>query len=303
MSIVKSLSVGDGDMFYIKHENDTLTIIDCCMSEEDRGRIVEELKRESKGKRIKRFISTHPDNDHIKGLKYLFDNMNIPNFYCVKNEANKRDTGDDFETYCELREAQKTYLKKGCRRRWLNKDDDERRGRRGSGIQVLWPDTNNKYYKDALENASNCEVPNNISCILNYKLKNCVRVLWMGDLLEEFMKNVECELAKLLCKADILFAPHHSRDSGTIPRDLHKIIDPKIIVVGEASSKHLNYYDGYHTITQNSAGDITFECISGKVHIYVSKTDYNVDFLYDENIQNTLYGKYIGTLMAERRTS
>ncbi|MBP7067673.1 MAG: hypothetical protein KBB04_05275 [Methanothrix sp.] len=58
---------------------------------------------------------------------------------------------------------------------------------------------------------------------------------------------------------------------------------------------YLNYYDGYNTITQNSAGDITFECDSGKTHIYVSNPDYLVDSLDDENLQDS-YGKYIGTL-------
>ena len=33
MSIVKSLSVGEGDMFYIKHNSDNFTVIDCCLEE------------------------------------------------------------------------------------------------------------------------------------------------------------------------------------------------------------------------------------------------------------------------------
>jgi len=39
MSIVKALSVGHGDMFYIVHNSDNFTIIDCCLSEYNRGRI------------------------------------------------------------------------------------------------------------------------------------------------------------------------------------------------------------------------------------------------------------------------
>ncbi len=68
MSIVKSLSVGDGDMFYIKHGTDNFTIIDCCLEEACREEIVSELKRESADKSIKRFISTHPDDDHTELL-------------------------------------------------------------------------------------------------------------------------------------------------------------------------------------------------------------------------------------------
>ena len=85
MSIIKSFSVGDGDMFYIKHNSDNFTMIDCCMSEEDRNDILKELKSESKNKGIQRFISTHPDDDHISGLLDLNDEMGLLNFYCVKN--------------------------------------------------------------------------------------------------------------------------------------------------------------------------------------------------------------------------
>ena len=35
MSVVKSFSVGDGDMFYIDHNSDNFTTIDCCYSDED----------------------------------------------------------------------------------------------------------------------------------------------------------------------------------------------------------------------------------------------------------------------------
>lgn len=68
-------------------------------------------------------------------------------------------------------------------------------------------------------------------------------------------------------EVDIIFAPHHGRESGKIPNDVLKILNPRIIVIGEAKSKDLNYYSGYNTITQNSSGDITFECVSGKIHI------------------------------------
>ena len=42
-----------------------------------------------KTKNVKRFISTHPDDDHIRGITKLFDKVDILNFYCVKNQAIK----------------------------------------------------------------------------------------------------------------------------------------------------------------------------------------------------------------------
>src|SRR5689334_6833295 len=119
MSIVKSFSVGDGDMFYIKHGSDNFTIIDCCMSLENRDEIIKELKREKRGKTITRFISTHPDDDHILGLEYLDNELLLLNFYCVKNEATKDDETDDFNHYCALRDSDKSfYIYKNCSRKW-----------------------------------------------------------------------------------------------------------------------------------------------------------------------------------------
>jgi hypothetical protein len=66
------------------------------------------------------------------------------------------------------------------------------------------------------------------------------------------------------------------------------------VVIGEAPSDHLNYYDGYNTITQNSAGDIFFDCMAGQVHVFTSKV-YTVDFLDDHGLQRDGLW-YVGTL-------
>jgi beta-lactamase superfamily II metal-dependent hydrolase len=292
MSIVKSFSVGNGDTFYIKHDSDSFTMIDCCVCEDDQEFIVDELKAESKGKGVTRFISTHPDDDHIRGLAYLDDDMRLLNFYCVDNKATKPDETDDFNRYCMLRDdsGKAFYLHKGCTRRWLNLGDEERGG---AGINVIWPVTSSEFYIQALEKAKAGESFNNISIIMSYGLGEGVRMLWMGDLETDFMKKIKSEVT--LDHVDVLFASHHGRDSGKVPKSWLDDMNPKIVIIGEAPPKHLNYYEGYNTITQNSAGDITFECVSHKVHIYVSDRDYSVDFLDDENMRNT-YGKYIGTL-------
>ena len=290
MSIVKSFSVGDGDMFYIKHGSDSFTIIDCCMSEEKKSDIVKELKSESESKGVVRFISTHPDDDHILGLAYLNENMKLLNFYCVKNEATKPDETDDFDEYTALRDNSDKafYLFEGCSRRWINKESEERGS---AGINILWPITSNEHYKEALKQAKEGNSPNNISPIVKYSLSEGVTMLWMGDLETDFMGNIKNDI--VMESVDILFAPHHGRDS--VPKDWLDKMNPKIVIIGEAPSEDLDYYDGYNTITQNSAGDIIFECISDETHIYVSNQDYSVDFLEDKDMPDT-YGKYIGTL-------
>lgn len=291
MSIVKSFSVGNGDMFYINHNSDNFTVIDCYMHEDNEDKIIDEIINKSKGKGVSRFISTHPDEDHILGLKKYKDRVGINNFYCVENEATKEDETEDFKEYCSLRDGNEHfYLYKGCARKWMNMENKERGS---SGISVLWPKTNNQYFKDALQKAHNGESPNNISPIIKYSLENGVKILWFGDLEKDFMENIKDDLE--IEEADIIFAPHHGRYSGKIPNEILEKINPKIIIIGEAPSSNLNYYSGYNTITQNSAGDITFECEQNNVHIYVSNENYSVLFLKNKYKAND-YDYYIGTL-------
>lgn len=293
MSIIKSFSVGNGDMFYIKHGSDNFTIIDCYLSDENKEFIVDEILSESNSKTIRRFISTHPDEDHICGLEYLDEKIGIINFYCVKNEATKEDESLDFKKYCELRNDSKKsfYIQKGVSRKWMNSGDKERGS---AGINILWPDIDNADFKAALEKAKKGESPNNISAIIKYSLEDGIKALWMGDLETDFMEKIKDEVDWL--EIDILFAPHHGRESGKIPKEILDKLNPKIIIIGEAPSKYLNYYQGYNTITQNSAGDITFECLTNKVNIYVSNDNYTVGFLNNENLNNFGSHQYIGTL-------
>lgn len=291
MSMVHSYAVGNGDMFSIRHNSDNFTIIDCSMSTDDCGWILTALKKQAAGKGITRFISSHPDQDHIMGLEYLDDEMPIWNFYCVDNNVTKTDETSDFKRYCKLRDGDKAFnIFKGCSRRWMNDSDEERKT---AGIEILWPDVNNTDYKLALTDAANGNSPNNISPIIKYGVANSGRFLWMGDLETEFMESIEGEV-DWLC-VDVLFAPHHGRASGKIPESILSKINPKITVIGEAPSANLNYYSGYNTITQNTAGTIAFEVGENCIHVYVSSPTYSVDFLADYGA--VTYSNYIGTLV------
>ncbi|WP_062782615.1 ComEC/Rec2 family competence protein [Novosphingobium capsulatum] len=297
MSVVKSFAVGSGDMFYIKHGSDSFTIIDCDLSEENAGCIIAELKSESAGKGITRFICTHPDEDHFGGIEILDDAMPIANFYVVKNQALKDQDTVSFQRYCELRDGNKAfYIEKGSRRKWLNSNDDTRSG---AGITILWPDLKNQHFIDALAACDAGESYNNTSAVLRYSLNGGASVMWLGDLETDFMENIVDAIE--LPKTTIVFAAHHGRKSGKIPDSWLEKLDPQIIVIGEAASRHLHYYTGYEKITQNMAGDITFDLSDDKVHIYVSNENYfNHDLakkISDEK-QDKFKG-YFGTLTVE----
>lgn len=292
MSIIKSFSVDNGDMFYIKHGSDNFTMIDCNLNDRNQVEILDELIKESSSKGLSRFISTHPDEDHISGLSYIEEKMSISNFYCVENDAIKTNPSKNFNKYQNLRDSSEAFhIYKNCSRKWLNVEDDTRES---SGLSILWPDTSNEDYKNELLKVSNGESPNNISTIIQYSLNNGVKVLWMGDLETEFMGKIEGHVE--WPKIDILFAPHHGRESGKVPKSILDKLKPKIIVIGEADTVHLNYYQGYNKITQNSTGDIVFDCLAGKVHIHVKNDDYHTDYLDIENQSSKPGFNYIGTL-------
>lgn len=299
MSLIKSFSVERGDTFYIKHNSSNFTTIDCFLSDENKQSITDEIKEESRHKTITRFISTHPDDDHIRGLEYFETTVGVTNFYCVKNETTKSEQTDSFDKYCELRDSSKAFhIFKGCGRKWMNQNGEDNNGNEigSSGIFILWPEISNQYYKDALQAAKDGESPNNISPIVVYSLHNGITAIWMGDLENAFMENILDEVD--FPKVNILFAPHHGRKSGRVPREWLEKMDPNIIIMGEAPSLNLDYaaYDGYNKITQNSAKDIVFDCLEGKVDIYVSSASYSVSFLKN-NYESNKYGCfYLGTL-------
>lgn len=277
---VKSFSVGDGDMFYIKHGSDNFTVIDCCLYHEEgiADAILDEIEEQSSDKTIKRFISTHPDDDHIDGLTDFDNRFGIVNFYCVNNAATKTKDSDDFDRYCKLRGGDKHfYLYEGCRRRWMNLSNEERKS---AGLKCYWPITTNKKFKEALKKATKGESPNNISPAIRYSCECGASFLWMGDMETDMQQEMyDCDVKIPATK--VLFAAHHGRASGKVPSDFLSSLSPQLIVIGEAPSKDLDYYSGYNTITQNTAGDILFEIDDKYIDVFVGNS------LYDKKVLQT----------------
>lgn len=298
MSILKSFSVGNGDMYYIQHGNSNFSIIDCNLDDTNKKIIADEIIKMRSRKNITRFISTHPDEDHIHGLAYLDSRIGIVNFYCVENKATKVDETEDFLHYCTLRDGtQHYYIDKNCKRKWMNENDPADPKDNGcAGIHCLWPITSNDYFKAALEDAKKGVAYNNLSPIIRYSLDSGATFLWMGDMENGFLENIKDQV--VWPKIDVLFAPHHGRKSGKVSADILEKMSPSVIIIGEAPSKDINYYQGYNTITQNTAGDIIFDCGVGYAHIYTSNANYKYDtsFLEQKNKPNTELGVYIGSL-------
>jgi beta-lactamase superfamily II metal-dependent hydrolase len=166
-------------MFYILHNGDSFTIIDCDLSEENANDIIADINSAKSGKGIVRFICTHPDEDHFGGIHILDDAISIVNFYVVKNQAIKDIETESFKRYCTLRDGDKAfYISKNCLRKWLNQSDEQRAG---AGIQVLWPDTGNIHFQEALAECDAGQGFNNTSAVIRYSLQDGASFLWLGD--------------------------------------------------------------------------------------------------------------------------
>lgn len=273
MSIVKSYSFpeGDirGDMYYIKHGTNNFTVIDCYLKDgygknARKTEIINEIKRESAG-RTCRFISTHPDNDHIAGIEHLDNNWEILNFYAVENDIPACDGDESLSRYLWLKSHKNYAIRRGIKRAWLNDSNDENKG---SGINFQWPDIYNEEFKEALELVTKGEKVNNICPIFTYGINNGATYMWMGDL-ETKMQQVYYDKYKNdIPQVDILFQPHHGRASGAVPDKLLEALNPKLIIIGNAPAKYIDYGDSRETITQNTAGDLMFDNDGNEVHIY-----------------------------------
>jgi beta-lactamase superfamily II metal-dependent hydrolase len=301
MPTIKSYAVGSGDTFYIRHGSDNFTIIDCCLGE-NADEIIADLKAAGKGKTVWRFISTHPDDDHFRGLDVLDDAISIRNFYVVQNKAAKENDSDAWERYCALRDDQNKayYIYKGCKRKWMNDDDNERKS---SGIEILWPDRNHNQFKAALEEVEESGTgTNNLSAVIRYSIEDGPSFLWLGDLETEFMESITDNIK--FEKTTVVFASHHGRTSGKIPDSWLEKLDPQIIVIGEAPARHLHYYTGYDVITQNSAWDILMNAEGNKVHFYCGNPNAKTQrakLMKEQNVDKNAFPNltYVGSLTVE----
>src|SRR3546814_6477856 len=114
--------------------------------------------------------------------------MQIKNFYVVKNHAIHDVKTYSFIRYCKRRDGDKAfYLYKSCTRKWMNQGDETRDQ---SGISILWPDTSNSFFNDALTECNSGSSFNNTSALIRYSLQDGASFLWLGDLENEFMDNI-----------------------------------------------------------------------------------------------------------------
>jgi beta-lactamase superfamily II metal-dependent hydrolase len=177
---------------------------------------IEFLQTNYPGESIFRYIQTHPDFDHMRGLGALeSSDIEIVNFWDTPNsrqwdpEADKESDRPDWDAYQRYRSGngpKVLKLYRGSVGKYFNRDENDVPG--GNGLYILSP---------TAPLIQECDVEgrrNELSYVLQYRVANRTIILG-GDAEQTAWESIYQEYGSKL-KCDVLKASHHGRDSGTI---------------------------------------------------------------------------------------
>jgi competence protein ComEC len=207
---------------------------------------VEFLKLLYPSTNIFRYIQTHPDLDHMRGLTALrSENIQIVNLWDTEHEKTPEFQSDSDEEewaeYQKLRTSEESpkvlQLYRDSKGAYWNQDPPGTDG--GDGIDILSPTP------DIVEAANESDKTNNLSYVLRLRYKG-ITVIFGGDAEEEVWEDLVQQYGKQL-KCNVLKASHHGRDSAYHQKAV-EFMSPEftIVSVGEkpetdASNKYRQY--------------------------------------------------------------
>lgn len=241
-------------------------------------------------KDIFRFILTHPDMDHMDGLKALSDHVSISNFWDTGVEKEKPDFAgspyreEDWDQYIKFKSGTGTRpitRLSGEYFQFANRNENDEPG--GDGLYILAP--NSKLVEEANSNGD----VNDASYVLLYRSAGG-RVLLPGDAHDKTWEHILDHYESDVANCSVMIAPHHGRDSGR-SYDFLDRIRPKLTLFGNAPSEHLAY-DKWNQrdlpfITSNQAGNIVLECENGKINVFIQNYSFAQKYAKYAHTQNS----------------
>ena len=325
MPRIHFLNVKDGDCSIVQHNSGNVTVIDVCNAEpvgvdtpESTRRAVRQFTISVRGnfgqKRypvnpvkylgdhnissIMRFVLTHPDMDHMDGIKALFDIYRPLNFWDTDNSKEFEDSDwenspynrEDWDFYKNLRDTRpntdprRLALLSGSRGKYFNVGEDDSSG--GDGIHILAPT------QDLVDAANASGDYNDCSYVLLYHSIGDRRIVFSGDSHDGTWEHILDTHKSRVTDIDLLIAPHHGRDSERSYEFLD-VLKPKLTFFGNAPSEHLAYdqWDrrGLPIVTNNQANCMIVDESLGVMKFYATHENYakaaNPDSYYDYGIQ------------------
>jgi competence protein ComEC len=270
------LNVKEGDCTWIKHANGNNTIIDVFNASIERAKedafanaileylVANEVKTQGINgnfrqkeypvnpieylqgfnvKSIFRYIQTHPDMDHMGGIKEFFETFSPTNFWDTENKKeidsfnNSPYSEEDWKFYKRLRDGSESEPKRltifsGSNGKYYNRDENDNPG--GNGLYLLSPT------KELVEESNENDDYNDCSYVILFKAANGHRVIIGGDSHDKAWDYILEKHEVEITNVDLLIAPHHGRDSKR-NYDFLDVLKPKLTFFGNANSEHLAY--------------------------------------------------------------
>ena len=312
------LNVLNGDCTIIEHETGRISVIDVCNGNSSSGGIsigleanfnnqshptnpIDYLRNICVNKPIFRFILTHPDMDHLDGIKNIFDKFTISNFWDTNHQKDLSSADfnkykkEDWEHYQQIRKQQQESPKvlqvyQGYQNDFYRLGCDN--------FEIISP--SEKLVTD-LQNLKNPDW-NEISYVILHQVFGR-KILYCGDSGNKAWQSImsDEDLLNKIKNIDILLAPHHGRKTGgdDLNQYLNKL-NPKLAILGNTdNSQHKNYSAFYNReipiLTNNEAGDIVVTIKeNGNIDIEISQNDWKTLLtIKNENWENLLKQNHI----------
>jgi beta-lactamase superfamily II metal-dependent hydrolase len=310
MSVIHFLNVLEGDCNIIQHDSGRISMIDVSNAYNDKDteeekRVKASQERAAMRKRtqvpsdkvdynqkenpdnpidylksnigtsnIFRFIITHPDMDHLDGIQDLYSEFTITNTWDTDNNE-KKDLNtffagynkEDWQFYVNLRDGKYTNTKRLTLypfqdNQFWNEDN----------IKILCP--TEELVKQANKNSEYHDSSYVLLFTPPKKGGGKWKFILAGDSHDNswnyIIENHKDEVSNI----DVLFAPHHGRDSNRSYEFL-KTLNPKVTLFGNASSNHLAYscYKPLR-ITNNQAGYVIMKVTEDALVFYVKNVEF-----------------------------
>lgn len=324
MAIIHFLNVKNGDCIWIQHSSGHSTLIDISNGNDikefsEAESALESLSSKGNFKekfhpvnpikylqdfginQIFRFILTHPDMDHMDGIKNLFNTFEVINFWDTKNnktmeifDNNGSYKKEDWEFYQKIRNLELKYrvlyLLSKSKGYFYNKGQNKNND--GDGLCILAPTEN------LIQKANNTKDYNDCSYVILYH-KNKKKIIFAGDSGKNIWDYILNAHKELVTDIDVLIAPHHGRKSGGNEEYLN-VLNPKLTLFGNANSEHLDYNSWNNKnlkfITNNQAGCIILDT-NGKnngIDVYVTNENFVKSCSKRDDISDLYNKKYNG---------
>lgn len=252
-------------------------------------------------KQIWRFIVTHPDMDHLDGIRDLYQEFSIPNTwdtdndkYCDENGFGGGYNKEDWKFYQEIRHG-----RYAATRRLALLADHQADFWNQDNIKILCPTA------DLIKEANTKKDYNESSYVLLFTPPKAGgghwKILFAGDTHDAAWNYILANYQAEVSNVDILLAPHHGRDSGR-NYDFLKTLQPKITLMGNASSKHLAYTSyPKDRITNNQAGFVVLAVTEKTIELFVKHYEFARDFRHKRGWSAPVFDKkmnawHLGTL-------